>query len=601
MKISISNSIILASVVFLGILSFSRCAKVVSPSGGPKDTIPPHTVEETPPNYSKGFSEDEIEIEFNEFISLKKIDDQFISSPPFEEEPDIMERGKELKIVLNDTLRDSTTYTLNFGNAIVDFRESNPLKNFRYVFSTGSTIDSMYVEGQVFDALTLTPKENVVVMLYDRFKDSLPMQQVPLYVARTDKKGRFLLPNLRKDKYKIFSLADINRNYLYDSPQEDIAFSDSTITFTEKEFTKTDTLYKDTIELEERDSLVIDTIIKKQIKRLAASEYKLRMFNEDKGKQYLKSYSRKRPQKISFTFNRPVEKDSITLNLIDSIDHKDFLLPEKYIKDTLSYWILDSSIYNQQYLQFEISYLTTDSVGESFRKHDTVDLSYSFKKKISDTAKLKTNISATENFDLDEKIHVSLPYPIKSIDTSGICLWEKKDTVLLERKPIVKRDTGNLFGFSLTNDLKQDTKYKLQIIPYTVNSIYDFYHDTLDVEFRTQKRDHYGQLTMNLDTINEPFIFQFLKNEGKVYREEWYPASYSKKLSLDYIDPGEYSLRIILDSNSNKKWDPGDYLKHIQPERVAFYPRKIEIRSNWELELEWNVDFNTFVKPKTEE
>jgi len=601
MKISLNHIIVLLAIILFGLLSFTRCAKVVAPTGGLKDTIPPRMIKAEPENYSTGFKAEEVEMEFSEFIQLNELDKQFISSPPFSEDPDIEERGEEIKVFFNDTLKDSTTYTLNFGNAIVDFREGNTLRNFRYVFSTGSFIDSMSVSGQVFDAHNSNPRENVIVMLYDSFKDSIPMQQMPVYVARTDEEGKFLLPNLRNQQYKIFALDDMNKNYLYDSPKEDIAFSDTTVKFTEKEFTRKDTLYKDTIKLDEnRDSLVIDTIIESKYRKLAAKEYQLRMFNEDKGRQYLKSYSRQKPQKISFIFNRPV-KDSVSLTLMDSIEHKDYLLPEKNMKDTLKYWILDSTIYNQQYLKFEISYVTEDSLGEDYRTQDTIELSYSFEQELTDTAKVSTNLPASGKFDLNKQIKLSYPYPLESIDTSGVCLWEIKDTVMVEEKVNLMRDTASLYSFFLTNKLQSDTKYKLRILPNTIRSIYNFYHDTLEVDFQTQKKDHYGQLTMDMDTINEPVIFQLLKGENKVYTEKWYPASYSKKVKLDYIDPAKYTIRLILDVNANKEWDPGDYLNHIQPEKVAFYPKQVEVRSNWELELKWEPDFDSFVKPKTEE
>ena len=605
MKGAFNHIIILALVVLLGILSFSHCAKVVSPTGGPKDTIPPRPIKADPKNYSTDFSADEIEIEFNEFITFKEMNKQFISSPPFEEDPEIAERGKKVNVVLKDTLKDSTTYTLNFGNAIVDFREGNALRNFRYVFSTGPIIDSLFVEGQVLDAYTLKPKENVVVMLYESFRDSLPYEKVPDFVARTNEEGRFHIPNLRKTQLKIFALEDINKNYLYDSPDENIGFSDSTVKFTKEEFTERDTIYKDTIKRENNsDSLVVDTVKVNTFKEWMAKDYRLKLFNEDKSRQYLKTSNRKKPQKISFVFNRPV-KDSISLKLIDSIkvdsiETDEILLPEKNMKDTLTYWILDSAIYNQEYLNFEISYPALDSAGEKYWRLDTMELGYSFAQEQKDTIELATNASKSGPFDLDEMIHISHPYPLKFIDTSGICLWEVQDTVLVEKDVELEKDTGNLYGFRLLNDLKQKSKYKLQVIPNTVNSIYDFYHNNLQVEFQMQEEDHYGQLTMDLDSIDQPFIFQLLKSEEKIYREESYPATFNKKVKWDYLEPGKYSIRIILDENGNKEWDTGDYLNHIQPEKVAFYPETIEIRSNWELELKWDVNFNSIVKPKKE-
>ena len=606
MKGTFNNIIIFAIVLLLGILSFSRCAKVVSPTGGPKDTIPPRPIKADPKNYSTDFSADAIEIEFNEFIAFKEMSKQFISSPPFNEDPDIAERGKKMKVFLNDTLKDSTTYTLNFGNAIVDFREGNALRNFRYVFSTGSIIDSLFVEGQVFDAYTLKPKENVVVILYESFSDSLPYEKVPDFVARTDEEGRFYIPNLRKTQFKIFALEDINNNYLYDNPDENIAFSDSAVKFNKETFTERDTTYKDTIQRENAsDSLVVDTVRVKEYKEWVAKDFRLNLFNEDKSQQYLRTSNRKIPQKISFIFNRPM-KDSMSLKLIDSlrvdsIKTHEILLEGKNMEDTLTYWILDSAVYNQEYLTFEISYPALDSVNEKYWRVDTIELGYSFAQEQKDTIELATNASKSGPFDLDEKIHISHSYPLKSIDTSGICLWEVQDTVLNEKEVKLERDTGNLYGFRLLNELNQNSKYKLQVIPNTVNSIYEFYHDTLQVDFQTQEKDHYGRLTMDLDTIDKPFVFQLLKSENKIYREEWYSAKFNEKVKWSYLEPGEYSIRLILDENGNKEWDTGDYLNHIQPEKVTFYPEIVEIRSNWELELKWDVNFNSIVKPKKEE
>ena len=605
MKGTFSHIIIFLFIVLIGILSLSRCAKVVSPTGGPKDTIPPRPVKAEPQNYSTNFSAEEIEIVFNEFITFKEMSKQFISSPPFNEEPDIIERGKEVKIVLNDTLKDSTTYTLNFGNAIVDFREGNALRNFRYVFSTGPIIDSLFVEGQVLDAYTLKPKENVVVMLYESFKDSLPYNRVPDFVSRTDEEGRFHIPNLRKTQFKIFALEDINNNYIYDSPEENIAFSDSAVKFTKEEITQRDTIYKDTIERENNSgSLVVDTVKVNEYQGWVAKDFRLHLFNEDKSQQYLKTSNRNKPQKISFIFNRPV-RDSISLNLIDSIkvdsvETDEMLLAEKKMEDTLTYWILDSTIYNQEYLTFEISYPALDSADEKYWRRDTMELGYSFAQEQKDTIELATNASKSGPFDLNRKIHVSHPYPLKSVDTSGICLWEIQDTILVEKEVKLEKDTGNLYGFRLLNDLNQNASYRLQVLPNAVNSIYKFYHDTLQVDFQTQEKDHYGRFTMDLDSLGKPFVFQLLNTENEIYREEWYPATYNKKVKWNYLEPGEYSIRLILDENANKEWDTGDYLNHIQPEKVAFYPERIEVRSNWELELKWDVNFNSIVKPKNE-
>lgn len=603
MKAALSNIIWVGLSAGLLILGFARCANVVPPSGGPKDSIPPIPVREVPPNYSTQFSEKEIEIEFNEFISLDKINEQFLSSPPFEEDPDIEERGKRVMVYFNDTLRDSTTYTLNFGNAIVDFRENNPLKNYRYVFSTGDLLDSLMVRGQVLGAFNLDPRENVVVMLYSRLKDSMPLQQLPDYVSRTDENGLFVLPNLAKQDYMIFALKDINNNYLYDSPEEEIGFTDSLVKFRQESFEVKDTIYKDTSGTQVADSMIIDTIRTRQVSRYVSDQFLLKTFQEDKGKQYLKSYQRPDPRKISFIFNRPV-KDTFHFRFIDSLEHEDLFMPVITIKDTLTYWILDSAVYNREYLNFEVSYMTKDSLNQDTLQTDTVEFSYSFEQEEEDTLELKSNLSSGATAELDQRIRIHYPYPIQSLDTSGFCLWRKQDTLLFEEQIQLERDSTNMHQLYLNKRLRPDSKYKIVVLPNSIHSWYDhdFYHDSLDIEFSTRPKDYYGTLALDIDSVETDFIIQLVKpdDEGTVYKEQWFDETVEEAIRLNYLKPGEYLIRIIRDENSNKKWDTGDYLNHIQPEEVSFYPEKVEVRANWEMELKWTVDYNVFVKPKKE-
>jgi hypothetical protein len=211
-------------------LFFPRCANIVPPTGGPRDTIPPELIRSNPANMTTNFTRSEIHVEFDEFIELRNINQQFIMTPPQRRRPDFRARGRSLFIDLKDELIPNTTYTLNFGNAIVDLNEGNALSNFEFVFSTGDVIDSLSYSGIVLNAFDNQPVEGAIVMLYNDLNDSVPYRQMPLYANRTDKDGRFRLNNLRGDTFRVFVLTDANNNYLYDRPADElIAFRDEFI------------------------------------------------------------------------------------------------------------------------------------------------------------------------------------------------------------------------------------------------------------------------------------------------------------------------------------------------------------------------------------
>ncbi|MFP4046456.1 MAG: Ig-like domain-containing protein [Bacteroidales bacterium] len=611
--------LLIAGIVFTGL--FTNCAKEVSPTGGPKDSIPPSSVREEPPNYSTNFDSREITIYFNEFIQLKDVRSQFLSSPPFKNSPDIKEKGKSIEIELKDELMDSTTYTLNFGNAVVDFREGNPLKNFRYVFSTGDELDSLELYGKVIDAYTKEPRENVLVMLYSTIKDSIPLLELPEYVSRTNEDGEYHISNIRLDTFKIFALEDENSNYLYDSPEEDIGFSDSLIIYEKEHVEIHDTIYQDSIiPSSERgdvvdsiirirnnevvsdtiihgvnDSVLIDTIFYEDYYGYDAQQKNLKMFNEENREQYLKTGSRDDKRRLSFIFNRPVI-DSIRMGLVDSTDYKfdEVFLPEtnNMESDTVSYWVKDADVYNKDVITCWVNYQRRDSLNQLYWEEDTVKFRYSFDKdedkEVIDTMNINTNIPEGGEFDLDKDISIRHEYPLESIDTSRICLWKKEDTLLVEQQFRLYKKDGDLYNAYLDVDWEPGEKYKFQILPQSVHAIYEFYHDTVDVNFSTREEDYYGSLTLDVQGIDTTYLIQLFDKNDKVVKSKWVENPGKNTVNFEFIPPAVYNLRLILDENKNKEWDTGNYMEHRQPEDVLYYPEEIDVRSNWELDLEWN-------------
>jgi hypothetical protein len=586
---------------------FSRCAKEMTTlSGGPRDTIPPKLVESEPPNYSVHFDSKEIEIEFNEFIQLNEVQQQFLSSPPFEEDPEIKMKGKGVEIELKEPLEDSTTYTLNFGNAIADYTEGNPLRNFKYVFSTGDALDSMAVAGRVYDAFNLRARENVLVMLYDERKDSVPYNKIPDYVSRTDEEGFFSITNVRNDSFKLFALNDLNGNYLYDSPDEEVAFVDSAITFEKQWVEHYDTIYsRDTTDQGVLiDSSSVDTVIHHKYRGFPTEEYHLALFKEEKREQYLKSFQRNRPMKVDLIFNDPI-LDSIRVQLIDSVKREDWYLKEMApTRDTVTYWLKDTAVFLREYVRFELEYQAKDSLNNLVWTTDTLDMSYLLEEEDTtgtDTLELTSN--AKGNVDLNQDLRVGYPYPIESIDTSDILLHKTQDDSLI--RPVdfsLERDSQRLNRFHLSVDWEPDSSYRLRIMPQAVKTIYRAYHDTLNTSFKTRAEDYYGSLIVSLPGVESEFVLQLIQSSGdeeKVIRQQFPEDMKEGSIAFRYLDPGEYQVKYIFDRNNNGEWDPGDYLNHRQPEKVRYNPEIIEVRSNWEYEIQWEVSQEPTIKERS--
>ncbi|MCB0468449.1 MAG: Ig-like domain-containing protein, partial [Aequorivita sp.] len=233
-------------IAFLFILSFVDCAKKGTPSGGPRDTIPPIIVRSSPENYSTNFTGDEIEIRFDEYIKLKDLTKELIISPPMKYTPIItpLNTSKTLKIKLIDTLKPNTTYSFNFGKSIVDNNEGNQFEYFKYIFSTGSYIDSLKLSGKVKDAQLIAPEIPTTVMLYEAgetFNDSLVFTEKPTYITVTkDSTGTFELTNLKEGNYLLLALKEKNNDYTFQPKNDKIGFVKQLITLpTDSSYTLT--------------------------------------------------------------------------------------------------------------------------------------------------------------------------------------------------------------------------------------------------------------------------------------------------------------------------------------------------------------------------
>lgn len=567
------------------------CAHIVAPLGGPKDETPPKLIKSKPPLYSRNYSKKEFELYFDEFIQLKELQKKLIVSPPTENKPEIINKGKSLAIEFTDDLKDNTTYTINFADAIADNNEGNPISQFEFVFSTGNQLDSLSISGSIFDAFTNAPAEGVLAMLYDNLEDSAPLKQVPYYVSKTDKQGNFKINNMKLDTFRLFVLKDLNMNYKYDMPDEIIGFADSLVFFNEVLVEKNDTISK-------------DSIVTRTYKLFSASKDKIAMFKEENKLQYISKSDRSIRRKITLNFNRPLY-DIVKIEPVFFIPAENWYLQEEYInKDTVEYWFTDTSIINLDTMSIAITYNVLDSVDNLKPITDTVFFRYrertlpSKQKRKKDKEEeeeqekieiLPLTISVKENSNLPFGLSLSIEsaHPLDSIDKSKIHLYQIIDSnevdVLsnLEKHPILLRKY--LINFQRV----EKAAYKILIEPYAFTDIYGLYNDTINLNFKTPAIESYGKLLLNMKGISSPVIVQLLTVKDEVIQQK--AVNENNILEFEYIYPGTYKLKLIFDENGNKKWDTGNYLKRIQPERILNYPGELNIRANWDVEQEWDI------------
>ncbi|KPK87816.1 MAG: hypothetical protein AMS27_01465 [Bacteroides sp. SM23_62_1] len=578
-----------------------------------KDEIPPRVVKENPVNYSVEFDQDRIEIEFDEFIQLMNINQELMISPPMKEKPLVRIRKKSILIDLDEQLYDSTTYTLNFGQAIVDNNEGNPLENYEFVFSTGTYIDSLGVSGIILNAFNLQPsKEPIYIMLYDVDSDSVPYLEIPLYVGRASSEGSFYIHNIRPDTFKVFALKDINSNFLYDNKDEMIAFMDTTFILSAELIDKfldsiqinNDTLTLDSLNITGNDTLMADSQDTLAItpKRDYSLFFDLYFFQEDFIPQYLSDFQRTDPRKIEFYFNRPL-KDTLKIEPLNFAPDTNWYIHENFVMgDTLFYWIKDSSIYNLDSLQLHLNYLVTDSAFNYVPFDDTVYMVY--KQEVSrrrgmrredeqeelkeEILGLSLNVRKGARHDIYKKIKITPDHPISFIDQTKIQLFFREDTNELPRDFKMIYDPRYLRNYCLEHTWEEGMNYRLFIEPGAFTDIYGMVNDTIDLSFNIQSLDHYSKIILMMEDVHQQTIIQLLDDNERLIAEKIQDQDGS--IEFPFLEPVKYKIKVIFDENRNGKWDTGRYLDKIQPEKVKYYSGTIELRANWDLELTWSLE-----------
>ncbi len=574
----IIRSTLLATIT----VAISQCANPVMPTGGPKDKEPPVPVGSEPPNYAKSFTDDKISIEFNEFIQLEDPGNNILISPPVNKDPEFILRGKNLIAKFEEPLKDQTTYTIFFGNSIVDLNEKNPLPNYQFVFSTGESIDSLSIKGYALNAFNLKPQDKMYVMLYTLDNDTVPADSMPLlvkpyYISQTDENGFFELNNIRNLEYKIFALKDINNNMIYDLPNEEIAFLDTLLSpeyFTPPE---PDTTAADTTEMEEsqmEDSLMVEYPDN--------TVYDLFVFDEIDSTQGLLDAKLLAEQKILFAFKFPTEDIQIVM-LNDDVKNDNSWKINDLNKtgDTLVYWLKEIPADTLKVIIADDT-LILDTTQIVIRKEEKKNKKE--EEKTSDYLKINTNIKGNKA-ELNKPLYLNFPYPVIHYNLDEVFLIEDEDT--LQANPYYT-DTVHR-KLAINKVWLEDTPYGLFFKDSLFTDIRGLSNDTVQLSFRSKSLGDYGIMKINFtpDSLCRQYVIQLMDKNEEVLQERIVRSA--EQIVYEYLKPGEFIIKAICDSNKNGKWDTGDYLKKIQPERVYYFPKTIEVRSNWEIEEEWDL------------
>lgn len=541
------------------VLLCGACAKVVTPTGGPRDSTPPKVLKSTPENQSVNFGEKQIHITLDEYFTLNNPQENVMISPPLKEKPTYTVKGKTLVVKFKDTLRANTTYNMVFTNCIQDYNEGNPISLFHYSFSTGPAIDSFMLEGSIQNASSLTPAEDLLVMLYRNDIDSLPLTTLPDYVTKSQKNGSFQFRNIAPGNYKIFALKDINSNYLYDLPNEEIAYQKELVSAVPPP--ATDSSGK---------PLYVDS---------TRTELQLHSFMSQDSFPKLMRYENPAAGIYKFPFSIPVSR----------LEQQPLWGPTDHIEvwnqghDTLT-WYLKKTDFDTLATLF-----TAD--GHT----DTVHLK-PFKAK-PNTGRGGSAANILKCTFLNEghcyrPLTLRFSYPIHPLDSFPVYIYSQKqgknDTAVAWVS--LPKDTV-LTEVAIPYPFETKKHYKVMIPDSLFFGYNGLVNDTLRTSFSYKSEKDYGniQIHYQLGECSHPVIVQLLSGNTMLQQDILIGDA---TIDYSHLEPGGYKIRAILDCNGNGRWDSGDYRKGVQPETIIPFSHDINVRAFWDVEEDFKIDTN---------
>lgn len=546
--------------IILVVPFLNECASPISVSGGPKDTIPPTLLESNPEMQAINFSERIIQLTFDEFVTADALKQNLIITPSTENKYVVQVKKNNVFLKFEEDFEDSTTYTFNFFKGITDITEKSPAENLVLPFSTGPIIDSLIVSGSINDLLTQAPEEGMTVGLYT-LHDSLDYtKEKPRYFINTNEQGYFEITNIKADDYRLFSFKDENSNLLFDPGTEKHAFVADTIHL----LTNYDTVKLNTILLDITEPQLLTG-------RPGGKYFEVR-YNKA-----LTSYQAQTSDSLYQLYSR-INADHTSIRFYPQTQYPDSLAVYLSATDTL-----------QQLAQ------------------DTVFIKFNESSKKPEKFNLTTSPKPNATFGDSINIKIAFNKPVTSIDLDSLLI--KGDTLLTiplkMYNPDVrwnhdktKLDISYLFNWTQYSDsvahiinqsrpdsvtqITEVNKFTFHAAKGSFISIEKDSSSIIDNNYSVIKEIETGSINYSVQLEDPSFFVELIDKKYKVIDSKRNEASgiFSK------VPPGQYSLRVLIDSNNDGKWTYGNFNQGIEPEPVKLYPGFTELRAKWDITID---------------
>lgn len=603
-------------VALLGVLLMAACASMGRPEGGPRDTEPPAYVRSNPADGALGVRTDRIMVEFDENIQLDDPAGKIIVSPTQKNQPRVQAVGRRIYVNLQDTLLPDATYTIDFTESIKDLNEGNPLTQFALAFATGQTLDTLAISGMVLQAENLEPAQSMLVGVHPADAADTAIYTQPFArVTKTNQYGQFTIRNLAPGQYRIYALNDVNRDGHWDR-SEDIAFLPHTITPTAQQVTVADTLVT---------QAGLDSIVMRQATRLLPDNLLLTWFNTGYKPQYITTYER--PLRHQIRLLMATTSDTLpTLRIVSTdptLNGTDLLhlsrLEASPTLDTLTYHLTDPTIIAMDSMALAVTHLRTDTLDQLTWTTDTLQFNLRrpkhTKKSGTDTSgsdlkadtvatPLKLQAATSGTIDVYSRLTLKLDQPLATFDTTAVHLHTlpPQDTVWIPAEPprFAQPDQYHPLTLTSTYTWTPGNKYRLEIDTAAISGYTGQVNEPFKYEFSVRSLKEYASLTLQLpgtDTITP--IVQLLNNQDKpIYAAA--PRTGTTTVRFTNLTPGQYYIRLFDDRNHNGHYDTGSLTDTIPPEDVYYYPKRLNLKQNWDIEQTWDIWATPVDKQKPE-
>lgn len=584
---------------------FVHCANPSAPTGGPRDSIAPRVVSMLPANYSTNFKGGKIYIEFNEYVQLKDVQKEVLISPPLDRRPTITTKGRGVLIDFNSDIKldSATTYKIDFGRAIVDNNESNPLLNFIYVFSTGPYIDSMVMSGQVVNSFSADSILNSIILFFDKKADSMSYDSTifigkPISMARTDSSGVFIATNLKPMDYRIYAIEDKNGNAKYETGDDQVAFLDSS--YNPQNMPPFNIWWNEKYQrLEATPQILLKTFVEPPVRRQSVSKV-----TRNSKYSMVIEYAARNPKEVSI--------------VIDSVDTASYIFNYSRYRDTTTLWFDTKGKSLPDTLKGYVSFLTTDSIGRDTMGKRAFKLPFKeFKKEVRkgevEKNPFRVSVESTPPINPSATIDFKFMAPLSLIVKDSITLRQeikedvkegprgdrrlevkKDDTKPADFEKIdfsFEQDTTDIMLWHLTSKWRPGLQYELDILPSAFVNILGEKNDSLNSKFNIMHPDKYAKLIVNVVADSgKMYILELVNRTNSIVRRSKFIGA--GETTIDFVPPGEgYKLKVTEDKNSNGKWDTGNIINRIGPERIEIY-KDDKGSSNFEAKEKWDIVMN---------